>query len=134
MTNTNNSDRALPDFESWDDSTTTDAPPPDQLFRVLANTTRRRTMWLLLEDRRTTIEELADTLVGWWAMENAVVGPEDREQIAMELFHVHLPMLAESGLLTYDADDGEIRLSTLSEPVRDVIRLSYRYEQVTQTA
>lgn len=133
MTDTNDSDRLLPDLEAWDDDgVTTDAPPPDQLFRVLANTTRRRTLWLLLDDPRTTIEELADTLVGWWATENAIIGPEDRQRVATALLHVHLPMLADSGLITYDTDDGEVRLSSPPEPVRDAIRLSYRYEQATQ--
>ncbi|SFG08191.1 DNA-binding transcriptional regulator, ArsR family [Halopelagius inordinatus] len=131
MTGTNDSDGAPVNVERWGDTVTDDAPPTDQLFKVLANTTRRRTLWLLLDDPRTTVSELADTLVGWWATENAVVAPEDRERVATALFHVHLPILEDSGLVRFDSDDGEIRLSALSEPVRDLIRLGYRYEQVT---
>lgn len=132
MTGTNDSDGASAHVERWDDTVTDDAPPPDQLFKVLANTTRRRTLWLLLDDPRTTVSELSDTLVGWWATENAIVAPEDRERVATALSHVHLPILEDSGLVRFDSDDGEIRLSALSEPVRDMIRLGYRYERVTR--
>ncbi|MFC6825887.1 DUF7344 domain-containing protein [Halopelagius fulvigenes] len=131
MTDTNDADRARPDFERWDYDSAIDAPPPDELFDALADATRRRTLWLLLDERRTTVEELADTLLGWRTAERGVVGADEREKVLLSLHHIHLPMLADRGLVAYDEADGDVRLPSLAEPVRDAIRLSYRYERAT---
>jgi DNA-binding transcriptional ArsR family regulator len=134
MTDPNDSRRSLPDIEPWEYDPDDDAPPSDELFRVLADATRRRTLWLLLERQRTTLDELADTLIGWRAEERDVVGPDERERIVLALSHVHLPMLRDSGLVAHDADGGKIRLSSPAEPVRELIRSGYRYERTVDAA
>lgn len=126
--------RTLPDPETWDEGALADAPPPDELFGMLANTDRRRTLWFLLDTRRTTIDEVADTLLGWRISEGGIAGPEERRRILQSLHHTHIPMLEKGGLLTYDTDGGEIRRSSLAEPVRDAIRFGCRYERAAAAA
>jgi len=111
------------------------APPPDELFGVLSDRTRRRILWFLLEESRTTVDELADLLLGWEISGDGVAGPEERDGVLVSLHHVHLPRLADAGLVRYDADSGagasEIRIAQLSDAVRDLVRFGYRYERAT---
>lgn len=104
-------------------------PPPDDLFDLLADGTRRRILWYLLEEPRTGREELLDVLLGWELSEETIGGDEDRERLEIELRHVHLPKLADRGLLTHDVESGEIRLTALSDAARDLVRLGYRYDR-----
>lgn len=100
----------------------------DELYRMLADARRRRVLWFLLEHPRTTMEELADVVVGWRASTGAVVGPDDRREIAVSLHHVHLPLLDQAGLLCYDHGSGAVELASLPEGVRTLIRRNYRSE------
>lgn len=91
-----------------------------EFYRALAERPRRRVMAYLLEHQETTRAELADVLSGWEATEDegTMTTPERREEITVRLHHVHLPKLADAGLITYDQADGRVCMSELSEPVR----------------
>jgi hypothetical protein len=106
-------------------------PPPDDLFDVLADGTRRRILWYLLEDGRTTREELLDVLLGWRLPGHGIAGVDDRERLEVELRHVHLPKLVDCGFLSHDAavEAGEIRLAALNDAARDLVRRGYRYDR-----
>ncbi|WP_435344806.1 DUF7344 domain-containing protein [Haloarchaeobius sp. HRN-SO-5] len=107
-------------------------PPPDDLYHVLAGTLRRRLLAHLLENPELSFDEAADVLAGWSAAsEGDVVTPSDRERIETELHHVHLPMLDEAGLLTYDHDAEEIRRAALADAVVEVIYTAIDYDQAT---
>lgn len=73
----------------------------DHLRRVLSNGRRRSIVAFLdAEDgpvhRRALVEHLAS-------------GDGERERVAMRLHHVHLPMLADAGLLVHDQDADTLR-------------------------
>lgn len=131
-----NGDTTVPlseyDGHDWDD--VEEAPPPDSLFGILSDVHRRRVLWFLLERSDTTVEELADVLAGWRAADEAFVDADDRRELLVSLHHVHLPRLADAGLVTYDADAGSVRLSSLPDPVESVIEFGYRYEQAVGSA
>jgi DNA-binding transcriptional ArsR family regulator len=86
----------------------------DRLYRALAAKPRRRLLYLLLERGECSVEEVATVLTGWEATETGTMGSvADRERIRTALDHVHLPLLADVGLVTYDRQRGTVE----AEPV-----------------
>lgn len=102
----------------------------DRLYRALASTQRRRLLCFLLEADETTADELATVLTGWNASEQGTMGTkEDREQLGMALRHIHLPLLSDVGLVSYDRQDETVSIETLVPAVRELIRRSVDREQ-----
>ena len=97
-------------------------PFPAGLYRALAVPDRRRTLYYLLERSGVPVGELADVLAGWRSVEGWSVGPGTRARTLEDLREVHLPMLAEVGLVEYDTDAETVALSSLTGSVREVIR------------
>lgn len=84
--------------------------PLDACLRLVADRRRRRLLEQLRHDAtgETTIDDLVDRLLG------AGVGPgidrlNDREQLVVDLQHVHLPKLADHGVVEYDLERGTVR-------------------------
>lgn len=105
---------------------------PETLYRVLAAPERRQLLTYLLEHPQTTLDEAADVLVGWRTADERAVGPADHDRIRTTLHHVHLPALEDAGLVTYDLETEEVRLSSLTGPVREAIRSAARYHRTTR--
>lgn len=106
----------------------------DNLYRALASTRRRRLLYLLLEEGRSTIDTVTTVLTGWNATDSETMAtPEDREQILVTLEHVHLPLLDETGMITYDSDDRVIDIEPLDPVVDDLIRRSVDAESRSTT-
>lgn len=102
----------------------------DQLYRALASAQRRRLLYVLLVEQESAVGKLATVLAGWDATEaGGMATPEDRGQIRVALEHVHLPALAEFGLVTYDRDDGTVRVEPLDDAVFDLICQSVETER-----
>lgn len=92
----------------------------DGVFDALADRRRRRTLHLLREiGRPLTLESLAERLVaidreGGRELPDAAV-----ERTYVALAHVHVPRLADAGLVRFDGDAGTVgtaRLSATLEP------------------
>lgn len=97
----------------------------DRLYRAFASTPRRRLLWILLEGGESTVDELATVLAGWDATDRGTMRTgEDRKRVVVELAHVHLPLLADVGLIAYDRDSGTVRIEPIDPLVRDLIRRS----------
>lgn len=97
----------------------------DRLYRALASRRRRRLLYFLLEEQECTAEEIATVLTGWEATETGTVGDvDDRERIALTLAHVHLPLLAETGLVEYNRKRDTVRLGSIPDAVCDLVRRS----------
>lgn len=84
-----------------------------QFYRALASRERRRILSLLLDGEERSVEDVATLIVGWDAATDAANEPEDRERAHLRLVHAHLPMLDEAGLVTYDPEQGTVRISAL---------------------
>ncbi len=77
----------------------------DDLFRILANPQRRRILLHLatgVENRRSIKE-----LVAYLHSETSNSEPS-RRRIRQQLHHVHLPKLAEFGLVTYSMESNDV--------------------------
>lgn len=109
------------------------AAVPDDVYRALAQSERRQVLSYLLEEQAVTLDEATTIVVGWKVTDEGAVGPDERERIRGALHHIHLPLLEEVGLVTYDRESKEIRLSSLTEPVRGVLQSAVRDHRVTHT-
>jgi hypothetical protein len=105
---------------------------PDRLFDALSARLRRQALFYLLEEPETTIDDLADVLAGWRSTATGPVGPTERERIAVELRHVHLPRLDEATLVEFDSVAGDVRLRELPDPVRELVRFAHRYDNTAE--
>jgi hypothetical protein len=82
---------------------TPDAELTDRTYRALSNADRRLLLAALSEQDQPqpTLAELVEVVT-----EDPT--PTERDQSLLELHHVHLPMLDEAGILTYDADQQRV--------------------------
>ncbi len=109
------------------------AAVPDDVYRALAQSERRQLLSHLLEEQTVTLNEATDIIVGWKVTAEGPVGPDERERIRGALHHIHLPLLEEVGLVSYDREREEIQLSSLTDPVRGVIESAVWDHQMRDT-
>lgn len=97
----------------------------DALYRALASRQRRRLLSALLIEEESTLEELATMLTGWQATETRTIGTvDDRTDVMIALRHSDLPILEETGFLTYDSESGTVELEPIPSAVRELIHRS----------
>lgn len=81
----------------------------DATLELLANHDRRRVLGYLMDDSdgTATVEELVDHVAEKRAerTDDAL----DTDQIETRLHHVHIPKLADAGVVEYDHRSGEVR-------------------------
>lgn len=109
------------------------AAVPDDVYRALAQSERRQLLSYLLDEQAVTLDQATDIIVGWKVTDEGAVGANERERIRGALHHIHLPLLEEVGLVSYDRERKEIQLSSLTEPVRGVIESAVWDYQMTAT-
>lgn len=95
------------------DTSTVPEMSPDLVFDILSNTRRRRVLYYLRQsDGSATVQELADEIA---AMENSVdvedLTRQQQKRVYVSLYQTHLPKLEESGIIEYDDDGEEVRLT-----------------------
>lgn len=97
----------------------------DRFYRAMAATQRRRLLYYLLETTESTVGELVSVLGGWEvATTGTMQRPADRTALRLRLVHVHLPRLADAGLVEYDPEEGSVRLEQLHPQVTALVRRS----------
>ncbi|WP_324662663.1 DUF7344 domain-containing protein [Haloarcula sediminis] len=102
----------------------------DELYRALSSRRRRRVLAFLLDKPECSLDELATVLAGWESTDTGGMStPDDRERIQLDLHHMQLPLLAESGLVVYDRAQGAVTIETLDPDVRALIRRSVEAER-----
>lgn len=109
----------------------TDAPAdPDLLFRVLSHVRRRYVLFYLRDRDATSLDELADVVAGWTTADtDALTTPRRRERVLIDLDHVHLPMLADAGLVAYDRDAGEVTRREVPDAVDRLLDVALAVER-----
>ena len=97
-------------------------PFDHQFYRAMASRERRRLLYLLLDGQQRPVEDVATVLVGWDVTESGTVGdPDDRKLVLLRLVHIHLPLLADAGLIDYDEEAGTLSLASLEESILESI-------------
>lgn len=91
----------------------------DEIYTLLSNRRRRNVIHSLLDDRASTIGELASLLAAW---ENGCspeeVTSKQRKRVYTALRQTHLPKLADAGVLAYDEDRGSVELTPAGADLR----------------
>lgn len=85
----------------------------DQTFEILSSQRRRMVLYYLRKhDGSATMSELADQIAAW---ENDTeideLTSQQRKRVYVSLYQTHLPKLADTDLVDYDADKGDVRLT-----------------------
>lgn len=75
----------------------------DELFEALSDRRRRCTLYVLQEEERTEVDELAGrTAAQLHGRPRDDLSEETVENVRIELYHKHLPILADSDVVEYD--------------------------------
>lgn len=96
----------------------------DELYQALSHSYRRYVLRRLLEaDEPVRVADLA-TELGAWDSQRAVEDRSgaDSEAIEAALVYDHLPMMASSGLLEYDAAERVVTRSDRADEIRTHLR------------
>lgn len=96
----------------------------DQILNVLSDNRRRHIIYLLEKrDDPVSIDELATRLVD----HDDTLAPESSDhhtQLKIELYHNHLPKLADEDVITYDRDRGCLELANLPPDVNKLLAVT----------
>lgn len=82
------------------------SPPLDEIFGVLADPMRREVIRYCADHANEPTD--LDTIVDYLAEQRRDEDPVDRDRIAIRLHHLHLPKLAETGLVEFDPESGRL--------------------------
>lgn len=115
--------------EGWEN----DSPLPlDTVFRVLAHPRRRQTLYYLTTcDYPVPLKELIDKVARQES--EAHVGDipaEVYEQVALDLYHTHLPKLAEWGVIEYNKQVNLVALAGTLRPLDEYLHLAKQHDQL----
>lgn len=90
----------------------TEPPAADDVFDALADERRRLVLWCL-QTYETPMEliEIAEEIVVLETGTEEADGPDvDLETVHTSLYHVHVPKLADAGIVEYDRDRDVVTL------------------------
>lgn len=99
----------------------------DEILRILAANYRRWILYLLLNRDVGTLEELVPLL--WLLSEAAGDDRVDETRLTIQLQQIHLPKLADAGLIEYDHRTGDIALTEKADAVREQLATIKRWEE-----
>lgn len=102
------------------DATAADGAALDSVFSALEHPYRRRIL-LLVSDRNPRDE--AEFAVADLATED-----DDRELLLTDLYHVHLPALADAGYLDWDRETNTVTRGPKFDDVAPVLRLLHDHQ------
>lgn len=105
----------------------------DETFDLLTHPHRRYILYYLTrESERVEIETLATAIATWDGGHTGTDRRTDRTDVAIALHHIHLPKLADAGIITFDANTGCIELRELNGhgPVLDEAAQIEGYTQI----
>ena len=94
--------------------------PLDQIFDVLGHSHRRRILTILAEANPRDDEEFTP--------EELHAEDEDLELFTRELFHRHLPKLAEAGYIDWDRDTNTVRRGPKYDEIAPLVELMIAHE------
>lgn len=86
---------------------------PDTAFEILTNPRRRYALsYLGSKSGRVSIGELAEAVAAWEQDTSVeLVSSKERKSVYTSLYQTHLPKMADAGIIVYDRQRGQVRLS-----------------------
>lgn len=87
----------------------TDSADVDAVFRAVGNHRRRQVLACLSEQHPRVLPDLAADVAAR-EQSTADVASATVDRVRVSLYHVHLPTLADAGLVRYDRDEGSVAL------------------------
>ncbi|WP_293029012.1 hypothetical protein [Natronococcus sp.] len=101
----------------------------DEFLSLLSNRRRRDVLYCLSEREVASVESLATTIAAREASVSVErVSPDDREPVLIDLYHAHLPKLADRRLIEYDRRSGTVRWSASSDELEALLECCYGLE------
>lgn len=87
---------------------------PDVVFEILSSRRRRMVLYILRQEGDTaTVNELAERIA---SLENDIpvkqLTSQQQKRVYVSLYQTHLPKLDATGIIDYDADEGEVALTS----------------------
>ena len=80
----------------------------DKMLRLVSDRRRRRLLRLLADRGDGELTDLADAIADDGASSGGAAR-EASERVETKLYHVHLPLLADHGLVEFDSRSGTVR-------------------------
>lgn len=107
-----------------DTNTTVDL---DETLQLLAAHHRRWILYVLL---RRDVDSISDLVPLIWTLNEAATGEHVEEtKLTIQLQQVHLPKLADAGLIEYDHRSGDIALTEKSDEIREQLETIKTWEE-----
>ncbi|AGB39221.1 DUF7344 domain-containing protein [Natronococcus occultus] len=104
----------------------------DESLSLLSNRRRRDVLYRLSEADVTSVDSLAATIAAREASVPAEqLSADDRERVRIELYHTHLPKLADRGLIEYDDRSGTVRWTAPTDVLESLLECCYELETET---
>lgn len=98
----------------------------DRFFDALADT-RRRHVLIHLQSRESAFLQAVARYVA--KQEGVSTQDEEFERIQIDLLHLHLPKLADHGLISFDSRTNTARREPLPDPVEEILELTADLEE-----
>lgn len=96
--------------------------PIERICEAMSHPTRRALLRLLRTVETTTARAAADDLVEARERESdEVARPETPERVEIMLYHVHLPKMADAGVIDYAPEAGTIRTNDTTDVIHEVL-------------
>lgn len=108
-------------------------PPLDELLSLLSYRRRRDTLYYISDHETASLESLATSIAAREAdipAEN--VSADEREAVLIDLYHNHLPKLADQRLIEYDSRSGAIMWSSPPDNLEELLECCHALEAETE--
>lgn len=105
--------------------------PLDRILTSLKKPRRRYLLYYLNEQEHAHIAESAQYIAACeWECELEDIPAEAHENVKIDLFHVHLPYLADFDLIEYDPQNGDIRFRDPPDKLLEFLDLAKSTEDI----
>ncbi|WP_224447854.1 DUF7344 domain-containing protein [Haloprofundus salilacus] len=94
----------------------------DHVFEVLAHPRRRYLLYTLLEETEWGLRELAEKIATWENdVRESTVSDDGVERVYVSLYHNHVPLLVEEGIIEFEETTETIGLGPHADQVLAVL-------------
>lgn len=101
----------------------------DELLSALCHQRRRDVLYYLSENEVADVESLATTIAAREAdLPSEQITTDEREPVLIDLYHNHLPKLADRKLVEYDSRSGAVRWTSPTGDLEHILECCHELE------